>query len=319
VKAIVWRQYGPPEEALRLEEVPRPEIGADDVLVRVRAASVNPIDKVVRGRPYIIRLKTGLRRPKDIRVGRDLAGQVEAVGANVTRFRPGDEVFGVGLGSCAEYASAHEKHLASKPANVTFEDAAVTPIAGLTALQCLRDKCHLPADASVLINGAGGGVGTFAVQIAKSLGAHVTAVCGTSKVEMVRGIGADRVVDYLVDDFTRDSERHDAIVDCAVMRSLSACRRLLRPNGVYVAVGAPKLGPLLHAWLVSLTTKSVAIFMAKLKSDDLTVLAGLLEQRTVKPVIGSRLPLTGVPEALRSIEGGHTQGKIAITIDSQVP
>jgi NADPH:quinone reductase-like Zn-dependent oxidoreductase len=315
MKAIVCRHYGPPE-ALRLEDVARPEIAADEVLIRVRAASVNPIDKLIRGRPYVVRTKTGWSRPKDTRVGRDLAGQVEAVGQNVTRFHPGDEVFGTAAGAFAEYASARENRLAHKPSDITFEQAAATPIAGLTALQCVRDRCRPRAGARILINGAGGGVGTFAVQIAKSFGADVTAVCSATNADLVQSMGADRVIDYALHDFTQDLRGYDAIVDCVGNRRLSECRRVLNPDGVHVVVGAPYLSDLLRTWVVSLTTKRVAVFMASIKTADLIALAELLERRTIAPAIGSRYPLSGVPEALRYVEGGHARGKVVITIDS---
>jgi NADPH:quinone reductase-like Zn-dependent oxidoreductase len=223
MKAIVYHKYGSPD-VLKLEEVDMPTPGDDEVLIKVRAASVNPIDRLIRGQPYILRAVTGLRKPKDTRVGRDLAGQVEAVGRNVTQFQPGDEVFGACLGAFAEYVCARENKLALKPAHLTFEQAAAVPVAAITALQGLRDKGRIQPGQKVLINGAAGGVGTFAVQIAKSFGADVTGVCSTRNVDMVRSIGADQVIDYTQEDFTQSGQRYDLLFDCV---------RSLRPSGIW--------------------------------------------------------------------------------------
>ena len=241
MKAIVLRSYGSPD-VLQYEDIEKPTAAADEVLVKVRAASVNPLDwRLIRGEPYVIRAATGLRKPKNARVGADVAGEVEAVGSNVTRLRPGDSVFGaIGTspGAFAEYVCAKEDALVLKPANLTFEQAAAVPVAALTALQGLR-KGRLQAGQTVLINGAAGGIGTFSVQIAKSLGAHVTGVCSTRNVEMVRSIGADQVVDYTREDFTASAMRYDLIFDCIGNRSLSACRRVMSKKGTYVVVGGP--------------------------------------------------------------------------------
>src|SRR5437868_5899289 len=236
MKAIVCHNYGPPD-VLKLEEVGRPTAGDDEVLIKVRAASVNPIDRLIRGRPYIIRAMTGLRKPKDIRVGRDLAGQVEAVGRNVTQFQPGDEVFGVSSGAFAEYVCVDEKKLALKPVNLTFEQAAAVPVAGLTALQGLRDKGKVQQGQKVLINGASGGVGTFAVQIVKSFGADVTGVCSTRNLDLVRSLGADHVIDYTKEDFTKSGQRYDLILDNVGTQPLLGFRRVLKPNGTCVIIG----------------------------------------------------------------------------------
>src|SRR5205085_12027749 len=279
MKAIVCHNYGPPD-VLKLEEVGRPTAGDDEVLIKVRAASVNPIDRLIRGRPYIIRAMTGLRKPKDIRVGRDLAGQVEAVGRNVTQFQPGDEVFGVSSGAFAEFVCVNEKKLALKPVNLTFEQAAAVPIAGLTALQGLRDKGRIQPGQKVLINGAAGGVGTFAVQIAKSFGADVTGVCSTRNVEMVRSIGADRVIDYTQEDFTKGAQRYDLIFDCVSNHSLSACRRVLNPKGICVIVGGPGVWMILTRALKALVlsrfvSQNFRMFIARLTKEDLTVMREL--------------------------------------------
>src|SRR2546429_3067833 len=254
MKAIVYRNYGSPD-VLRLEEIEKPSAGDNEVLIKVRAASVNPLDLLFRGTSYMVRMITGLRRPKDTRLGVDVAGQVEAVGRNVTQFKPGDAVFGTCKGAFAEYACAPESALVVKPDNVTFEQVASVPIAALTALQGLRlgglglgglgDKGHIQPGQKVLINGASGGVGTFAVQIAKSFGADVTGVCSTRNVEMVRSIGADHVVDYTKQDFTKSGQsydqRYDLILDCVGNHSLLAHRRALNPNGVCVVAGAKGL------------------------------------------------------------------------------
>src|SRR5947208_12980794 len=241
MKAIVYRNYGSPD-VLRLEEIEKPTAGDDEVLIKVRAAAVNPLDLLFRGTSYMVRMITGLRKPKDTRLGVDVAGQVEAVGRNVTQFKPGDAVFGTCKGAFAEYVCASESAVVVKPDNVTFEQAASVPIAALTALQGLRlgglgDKGHIQPGHKVLINGASGGVGTFAVQIAKSFGAEVTGVCSTRNVEMVQSLGADHVIDYTKEDFTKGGQRYDVILDNVGNHSLSEYRRLLTPNGTYVLIG----------------------------------------------------------------------------------
>lgn len=322
MEAIVYQNYGSPD-VLKCEEVEKPLPADDEVLIRVRAASVNPVDRVFRGKPYFIRMVAGLRKPKDTRLGRDVAGEVEAVGRSVTEFKPCDEVFGVCRGAFAEYACASESKLAIKPCNMTFEQAASVPIAGLTALQGLRDKGKLRAGQKVLINGAAGGVGTFAVQIAKSFGAHVTGVCSTRNVEMVRAIGADEVIDYTREDFTKGEKRYDLILDCAVNHSLSACRRVLYPKGRYVIVGAPDtrwmiglLARPLKALLLSpLVSQKFVMLVARLRKDDLTVLRELMEAGKVTPVIDRLYGLSEAPEAIRYLEARHARGKVVITLE----
>ena len=321
MKAIVCRRYGPPA-VLAIEDVDRPVPGDGEVLIRIRAAAVNPLDKVFRGTPYVLRPLFGLRRPKDTRPGRDVAGQVEAVGNGVTRFKPGDDVFGVCRGAFAEYGCAAESRLASKPAGVTFEQAAAVPVAGLTALQGLRDRGQAQAGHAVLLNGAAGGVGTFAVQIAKSLGAEVTGVCSTRNVDLVRSLGADRVIDYTREDFTRGTERYDLIFDCVANRSLLALKRLLKPAGKYLAIGAPAqgrwfgpLGRVLRTFVFSrIVSRRFQLFLAKVRSEDLAVLAELLEAGKVRPVIDRSYALAQVPEALQYLEEGHVRGKLVIAI-----
>jgi NADPH:quinone reductase-like Zn-dependent oxidoreductase len=322
MKAIVYREFGPPD-VLKCEEVEKPTPGDDEVLIRVRAASVNPLDwRMMRGGPYAVRALFGLyalatRKPKVKRPGVDLAGEVEAVGSGVTRFRPGDEVFGACRGAFAEYACGPESKLAAKPAGVTFEQAASAVVAGLTALQGLRDKGRIGPGQEVLINGAAGGVGTFAVQLAKSFGADVTGVCSAGNVEMVRSIGANHVVDYTHEDFTEGARRYDLILDCVGNHSLSACGRVLNPGGAYVGVGGKDVGTvllrMLGAPLLSLLgSRKFVFFIAKLSEDDLTFLGGLIESGKVKPVIDRRYSLNETAEAVRYLEAGHARGKVMI-------
>ena len=319
MKAIVHHTYGPPD-VLRCEEAAKPTPGDDEVLIRVRAAAVNPVDRTFRGKPYLVRLMTGLRRPKETRFGNDVAGEVEAVGRNVTRFRPGDAVFGSCRGACAEYACGAESVLALKPHNVTFEQAAAVPVAGYTALQGLRDKGRVQPGQQVLINGAAGGVGTFAVQIAKSFGAEVTGVCSTRNVDLVRSLGADHVIDYTREDFTRGPRRYDLLFDCVGNRSLLALRRVLQPKGICVLVGAPHnvwliLARVLAASALSrVVGETFVMFMAKLSKEDLIFIRGLMEAGKVKPVIDRSYPLAEVPDAMRYLEEGHARGKIVITM-----
>lgn len=323
MKAIVQRQYGPPS-ILELQEVDQPTVDGDDrVLIKVRAAAVNPVDwHDMTGTPYIARLQTALRKPKRATIGTDVAGTVEAVGTKVTRVQPGDEVFGGALGSLAEYATAAEDKVASKPANLTFEQAASVPIAALTALQALRDKGKLHSGQTVLINGAAGGVGTFAVQIAKALGAEVTGVCSTANVDMVTSLGADHVVDYTKDDVAAGTARFDVMLDNVGNRTLSDCRRVLQPKGIYVIVGGPKKGRLLgpagrmvKALVVFLFAgQKAAPMLAKINHDDLAALADMLASGTITPVIDRTYPLADTADALRHLEGGHTKGKLVVTI-----
>jgi NADPH:quinone reductase-like Zn-dependent oxidoreductase len=321
MKAIAYHRYGSPD-VLRCEEIARPVPGDDEVLIAVRAASANPLDwHFLRGTPYIGRLRFGLRKPKAPRLGADVAGRVEAAGGNVTQFKPGDEVFGACRGAFAEYACAPESTLALKPQNVTFEQAAAAPVAGLTALQALRDKGRLQPGQTVLINGAAGGVGTFAVQIAKWLGADVTGVCSARNVERVRSIGADWVIDYTQEDFTRSGQHYDLILDCVGNHSLPACRRVLNPQGIYVIVGAPDgrwISPLprvLQALVMSrLGSQSLVLFLTRRSQKDLIILRDLMAAGKVTPVIDRCYGLDEVPEAIRYLEGGHARGKVIITV-----
>jgi len=323
VRAAVHDRYGPPE-VVRVEEVERPEPADDEVLVRVRAASVNPADWYgVTGRPYVARVTTGLRRPRSGRVGVDFAGTVEAVGKAVTKLRPGDEVFDGRNGAVAEYVCVREERaIVPRPANVTPEQAAAVPVAGLTALQGLRDHGRLQPGQRVLINGASGGVGTFAVQIARALGAEVTGVCSTRNVELVRSLGAGHVVDYTREDFTRSDLRYDLVLDVAGSRSWSEYRRVLAPRATLVAVGGPKsnrlLGPLGHVLRTRLaavpSSRRAVFFIAKLNRPDLEALSDLLEAGAVTPVIDRRYELSEIADALRYLGEGHARGKVVVTV-----
>jgi NADPH:quinone reductase-like Zn-dependent oxidoreductase len=320
MKAIVYRGYGSPD-VLACEEIEKPTPGDDEVLIKVRAASVNPLDRhIMRGRPFPLRIAFGLRKPR-MRPGRDVAGQVEAVGRNVTQFKPGDEVFGACSGSLAEYACARESALVTKPKNMTFEQAASVPVAALTALQGLRDKGQIRPGQKVLINGAGGGVGTFAVQIAKSFGADVTGVCSTGKVDLVRSIGADRVIDYSQQDFSQGTQRYDLIFDLVATHSLPAYRRVLNPKGICVVGGGPAKvrSILIFSFRVLVLSRFVSqnfvMFVAKLSKEDLTFLRELMETGRVTPVIDRRYTLTEVPQAIRYLEEGHARGKVVITLE----
>jgi NADPH:quinone reductase-like Zn-dependent oxidoreductase len=324
MKAIVYDHYGS-ADVLKCEEIEKPAAGDNEVLIKVRAAAVNPLDwHFMRGTPYFVRMMTGLRKPKITRLGVDVAGQVESVGKSVTQFKPGDEVFGSCRGAFAEYACASESAVVMKPDNVTFEQAASVPVAAFTALQGLRDKGYIQTGQKVLINGAAGGVGTFAVQIAKSFGADVTGVCSTRNVDMVRSIGADQVIDYTQEDFTKSGQRYDLIVDCVGNHSLLAYRRILNPKGIYVPVGGTSgpwmIGPLARfiatlvlSWFVSQTL--VKFFLAKSSKEDLTIICELMKAGKVTPVIDKRCRLSDVPEAIRYLEKGHARGKVVITVD----
>jgi NADPH:quinone reductase-like Zn-dependent oxidoreductase len=324
MKAIVHRCYGGPDVA-RLENIPKPPPPDDRVLVKVHAAGVNPLDwHYVRGKPYLMRPMTGFGKPDEVRLGTDFAGTIEAVGKNVTRWRVGDEVFGGANGSFAEYVNVRENGaIALKPANVTFEQAASVPIAASTALQALRDSGHLQAGQKVLINGASGGVGTFAVQIAKSMGAEVTGICSTRNVAMVQSLGADHVIDYTKDDFTKGSERYDLIVDTVGNHSFSELRHALTPEGAIVIVGGPStgdwLGPLsgaIVAWAESPFHHNKAAFMlADLTGTDLGKLGDLMQAGKLTPVIDRTYKLADTFEALRYVEAGHSRGKVVIDVD----
>jgi len=326
MQAIVYHDYGPPE-VLRLEAIDRPVPGDKQVLIQVRAASVNPLDwHYLRGIPYLVRMEAGLHQPQDPQLGVDLAGQVVAVGKSVTRFKPGDEVFGVGPGAFAEYARASESKIALKPAQLSFEQAAAVPVAAMTALQGLRDKGRVQAGQKVLINGASGGVGTFAVQIAKSFGADVTGVCSTRNVELVRSLGADQVIDYTKEDFTQGATRYDVVFDTVGNHALSEYRHVMTAKGIYIGIGGG--GPDEGAWIGALkgpiksfvvapfVSQQLVTFIASINKDDLTVVAELIEAGKLKPVIDRTYPLAQVPEAIRYVEQGHARGKVVISLKS---
>jgi NADPH:quinone reductase-like Zn-dependent oxidoreductase len=326
VKAIVYCDYGT-SEVLKLEEIEKPVPNDNQVLIKVRAASVNPYDwHFMRGTPYIMRaMGTGLRKPKATRLGVDVAGTVEAVGKNITQFKPGDEVFGGKTGAFAEYVCGSERGLAIKPPNMTFEQAATLNIAGLTALQAVRDKAQIRPGQKVLINGASGGVGTFAVQIAKSFGAEVTGVCSGRNADMVRSLGADHVIDYTKEDFAKSSTRYDAMLDNVPNHSLSECRRILTPNGKYVLIGGggPNdgkwIGPFVRVIQAALLSKFIdqkmGMMMAEVKKDDLATLAEMVESGKMKPVIDRTYKLSELAKAVDYVEEGHARGKVVITID----
>jgi NADPH:quinone reductase-like Zn-dependent oxidoreductase len=319
MKAIVYDRYGSPE----LREMEQPDVADGRVLIRVHASSVNPADwYAMTGRPYIARPAVGLRKPKRNVLGTDFAGRVQAVGSSVMQFRPGDEVFGAGTGAYAEYVSVAADGLVPKPTNLTFEQAAGVPVAALTALQALRDKGQIRPGHQILINGASGGVGTFAVQIAKAFGAEVTGVCSTSNLDMVRSIGADHVVDYTREDFTTGRRRYDLMIDIAGSRSFSECRRVLAPEATLVIVGGPKtnrlLGPLSHVLKTRLASvgrsQKVVFFISQNKKDDMVALHDLLEAGKVTPVIDRRYELSEVPDAFRYLGEGHARAKVVITV-----
>jgi len=325
MKAIAQDRYGAPD-ALELREVERPPVGDDDVLVRVHAASANPYDlHFMRGLPYMVRglaagAGFGLRGPRIATRGRDLAGRVEAVGGNVTSLRPGDDVYGVGIGTFAGYALSSERLLAAKPRNLSFEQAAAVPVAATTALRAMRDLGRVGPGSRVLVNGAAGGVGTFAVQIAKARGAETTGVCSTRNVELVRSIGADHVIDYTTDDFTRGQARYDLILDLVGNHSPSACRHALAPAGtLLLSFGGSSswFGPmsqLLTATVLSrLGRQTLTSFTAHVTRDDLLALTELVEGGAVTPVIDRTYPLDEGRDALAYLETGHARGKVVLT------
>ena len=323
MKAAVYTRYGPPD-VVQINDVEKPVPKDNQVLIKVRAASVNPLDwRLMKGRPYSLRILFGLRKPTIARPGRDVAGQVEAVGRNVTQFKPGDEVFGACGGAFAEYACTSESALVIKPDNVTFEQAASVSVAAFTALQGLRDKGQIQQGQKVLINGAAGGVGTFAVQIAKSFGAEITGVCSTRNVEMVRSIGADRVIDYTQQDFTKSGQCYDLIFDCVGNHSLSACRRVLGPEGICIMVGQLSdrgiisiLARLIAALVLSrLVSQKLVMVLARPNKRDLTIMHELLKAGKVTPVIDKRYSLGEVPEAIRYLEEKHARGKVVVTLE----
>ena len=321
MKAVVRQRYGGPE-VLELRELERPDPADDEVLVQVRAASLNRADWYsLNGRPYVARPTEGLRAPKNERLGVDFSGTVEAVGKDVTSFRPGDEVFGGKDGAFAEFVCVREERaIVPKPPNVTFEQAAAVGVAGLTALQGLRDKGGLQPGQKVLVNGASGGVGTFAVQVAKALGAEVTAVCSSGNVEQARSLGADGVVDYTAKDFTRSGRRYDLIFDVAGSRSWSQLKRVLEPEATVVLVGGSMsnrwLGPLGHVVGTSLASlpgsRKTPFFIAKFNKPDLEVLRGMLEAGRLTPVVERQYPLADVAEAFRYLGEGHARAKVVL-------
>lgn len=324
MQAFVYHRYGPPHEVLELHEVDKPTPTTGEVVLNVRAASVNPYDwHFVRGAPNFIRLFTGLRGPKSPRAGADVAGVIASVGSGVTRFRPGDPVFGVCKGSFAEFACAEESKLALMPANLSFEQAASVPIAGITALQGLRDCGRLAPGQAVLINGASGGVGTFAVQVGKWLGAHVTGVCSTRNLEMVRSIGADETIDYSVQDFTPVRDRYDVIFDLVGNHPLRAMLPALRPRGIFVGCGgggpekssSELLAIMLGRFLMPpFTSRKVTGVFAKINARDLDVLGELLQTGKIRPVLDRSYPLRNIADALLYLESCHARGKVTIAV-----
>jgi NADPH:quinone reductase-like Zn-dependent oxidoreductase len=321
MKAVICDTYGSPD-VLKLREIEKPELTDDGVLVRVHAASVNRGDWYTTAGLYVARPATGLRRPKSRLIGTDFAGTVEAAGRDVTAFRPGDEVFGGRTGALAEYVCARARSVALKPARLTFEEAAAVPVAALTALQGLRDRGQIQPGQQVLINGASGGVGTFAVQIAKALGAEVTAVCSTRNVDLARSIGADHVLDYTREDFTRSDQRYDLMFDNAGSRSWSECKRVLSPQATVVLVGGPVgnrlLGPLGHVvrmrLAATLGSRKAVFFIAKFNSADMEMLRELLEAGKVTPVIDRRYEFSEIADAFRYMGEGHARGKVVVTV-----
>ena len=322
MKAAVYDRFGPPD-VIRIREIDKPVPKDGEVLIKVAAVSLNPLDwRLMRGRPYLLRFVFGVTKPRQKRPGIDAAGRVEATGAGVTRLKAGDEVFGACRQACAEYAITTEETLANKPAAISSEQAACAYVAGLTALQALRDKARIQHGQSVLINGAAGGVGTFAVQIARWLGAEVTGVCSTGNVELVRSLGASHVIDYTREDFVRGAARYDAILDCITNHTLREVGGVLKPTGVCVIIGAPHevtltglASTLLQAFLLSLLKwRRFVVFVAKKSKDDLALLGELMADGKLAPVIDRRYRLDGVAEALRYLEKGHARGKVVVTI-----
>jgi NADPH:quinone reductase-like Zn-dependent oxidoreductase len=316
MKAILCTKYGPPD-GLQLTEVEKPAFKDNEVLVKIQAASVNTLDLWTKG--GMSRIYAGLLKPKDPRIGRDIAGRVEAVGKDVTQFKPGDEVFGVCAGAFAEYATANEKGLALKPLKSSFEEAAAVPVAAITALQGLRDSGHIQAGQKVLINGASGGVGTFAVQIAKSFGAEVTAVTSPRNLDQARSIGADHVIDYTKEDFTKNGQQYDLIYAVNGYHPLSAYKRALTPKGIYVAAGG-KMAQIFQSMLLGRLNSSTDgqkmgfMGIAKINPKELGFMKELLEAGKVVPVIDKRYPLSEAGQALRYLGDGHARGKVIITM-----
>lgn len=323
MKAIVRTKYGSPD-VLELRETDKPIPKDNQVLVKVCAASVNPLDwHLLRGEPFLIRLMGfGILTPKQQLLGTDIAGRIESVGKDVTKFKVGDDVFGAGTSGFAEYACMREDKLVLKPANLTFEQCAAVPVAGITALQGLRDHGKIQSGQNVLINGASGGVGTFAVQIAKALGAQVTGVCSTKNLELVKSVGADHVIDYTKEDFWMSGKQYDLILDNAAFQSIRESLRALTPNGIYVMVGGDSsssasvlLSLIVNPVIALIAKRKLVSFMARIKQSDLEILKDLLESGKVVPVIGQKYSLSEVPDAIRHIERGHTRGKVVVSVD----
>jgi NADPH:quinone reductase-like Zn-dependent oxidoreductase len=325
VKAIRHCEYGSPD-VLKLDDVEKPVPNDSEILIKVRAASLNPVDGHLMRALFPLRLMTGLRKPKKTLLGADVAGQVEAVGRNITQFKPGDEVFGAARPALAEYVCALERALVIKPSNVTFEQAGSVAVAGLTALQGFR-KGRIQSGQNVLINGASGGVGTFAVQIAKSLGAEVTGVCSTRNVDLVRSIGADHVIDYTKEDFTKGDQRYDLIYDLVGNHSFSERRRVLNPNGICVAAGVGGAGPhygemigrvggsIKGSLLSPFVRQKLVMFITRLNKEDLAMLGDLMRTGNVTPVIDRTYKLNETAEAMRYLEEGHARGKIVVILE----
>jgi len=323
MKAIVYCEYGPPE-VLQLKEIEKPTPADNEVLVKVRAAGTNPLDGMHTGRARIV---TGFRKPRLTRAGTDFAGTVEAVGRNVTTFRPGDEVFGAKTGAFAEYVCVREdKAIVPKPSNVTFEEAGSVPVAAITALQGLRDKGNLQAGQKVLVNGASGGVGTFAVQIAKAYGAEVTGVCSGRNLDLVRSIGADHVIDYTKEDFTKSDQRYELIFDLVCNHSFSERRQILNPNGICVMAGVGgsgwhdgilgrMVGELYAYGRSRFTSQKFVTYLAMLNKKDMTELAELMQSGKVKPVIDRTYKLNDLAAAERYLQEGHARGKVVVTVE----
>jgi NADPH:quinone reductase-like Zn-dependent oxidoreductase len=323
MKAVVYRCYGSPE-VLKVEQIEKPTPADNEVLVKVRAASINPLEwHYMRGTPYLMRAEAGMGFPQDPRLGVDFSGTVEEVGKSVTKFKPGDEVFGGRDGALGEYVVVRESaSIVPKPTNLTFEQAASIPIAAVTALQGLRDIGKVHAGQKVLINGASGGVGTFAVQIAKSYGAEVTGVCSTRNVDLVKSLGADHVIDYTREDFTQGTQHYDVIFDAVGNHSLSEYRRVMRPQGIFVIVGGPSTDPWIGPLIVPLKAKLLApfvsqkfeFFLADINPQDLQALAGMAQSGTLTPVIDKTYPMSDIQAAMRYLETGHARGKVAVQV-----
>ncbi len=324
MKAIVQKVYGAPDRVLAPRDIPLPVINDEEVLVRVRAASIRiGAYFAVRGTPLLVRLSTGLRRPKASVPGFDFAGEVVSVGSRVTRFNPGDEVFGAGSGACAEFATAPEAHLAMKPASVSFEEAAAIPTSALAALHGLRDAGRLQPGQRVLINGASGGVGTFAVQIAKHMGAEVTGVCSTRNTELLRTLGADHVIDYTKENFTDVDQRYDLILDNVENRSVGECRRVLKENGTLVlnsgtgASGVRMLVRLIRPLLISpFVSQTLRRFLSNPNQDDLTHLKDLVENGHIRPVVGRTYPLVETVAAFEYVASNHASGNVVVAVSA---